>query len=382
MLGFEGLTMLEVQKDLELFRPRSRTVSWKMPAMFCNDWAALRAAQILSHITDEAVFDRVYGAPRCAWAGGRPSAVNLELDEAGVRRYFEAYKQVGTTCALTISRIEVDKSLLSDPYCNMLLDLLDEYDGEAILFDDDLAEYVRKTHPGIRRIGSLNKAMSDYKDNFAGHKSEGAYYRDYLELYDEVVIRCEFASDDELLESVSDVSDRCEIIVNQFCMNDCTQVYRHVKAIEDWNHGNHAGQPQGCFHLEALKDMDYRLCHNLFMSESRINYLVDHGFTKLKLAGRNSPLPKFLDMVSQYVFEPTGAIQIVKNEVMREFRLLSGQRPPAASGPRQPPAASGSREAPINCRWLENRAMRTRVRERDLSAICFNRRFPRPVRRG
>jgi hypothetical protein len=320
--------MLEVQKDIELFRPHSPAVSWKMPAMFCNDWAALRVAQICAHITDEVVFDRVYGAPRCVWSGGRPSAVNLELDEAGVRRYFEAYKRVGSLCALTISRIEVDKGLLADPYCNMLLDLLDEYSGEAILYNDDLARYIRKTHPTVRRIASLNKAMSDYKDNFVGHKSEEAYYRDCLELYDEVVIRCEFASDNELLDGVADIADSCEIIVNQFCVPNCTQVFRHVKAIEDWNHGNQEGAPQGCFHIGSLADMDYRLCHNLFMSEARINYLAVHGFTKLKLAGRNSPLPKFLDMASHYIFEPTGAIQIVKNEVMREFRILSGQMGP------------------------------------------------------
>jgi 2-C-methyl-D-erythritol 4-phosphate cytidylyltransferase len=39
-----------------------------------------------------------------------------------------------------------------------------------------------------------------------------------------------------------------------------------------------------------------------------------------------------------------------------------------------------SREALINCRWPENRAKRTRLRERDLQAACFNRGLSREIR--
>jgi hypothetical protein len=317
--------MLEIQKDIELFCSHSEAISWKVPAMFCNDWAALRVAQICAHITDEVVFDRVYGAPRCVWSGGRPSAVNLELGEDALRRCFEAYRQVGTTCTLTLSRTEVANSMFADPYCNMLLSLMDEYNGEVIVFNDELSKYIRKSHPNIKQTASIHKPMCDYKEGFAGHKNEDAYYHDYLELYDEVVIRCEFASDDELLSNITDIADRCEIIVNQFCAPNCTQAFRHIKAIEDWNHRVKGAQPQACFHINSFSDMKHRFCQNLFMSQTRIDYLVSQGFTNFKLAGRNSPLPKFLEMTSQYVFEPTGAFQFIKSEVMNEYQALSDQ---------------------------------------------------------
>lgn len=201
---------------------------------------------------------------------------------------------------------------------HLILDLIAEYSGQAIVFDDGLAAYIRKTHPKIKTIASLNKAMCDYKQ---GLGNEVDYYLRLLELYDEVVVRCEFASKDENLNSVADVSDRIEIIVNQFCMPNCKNVYRHLEAIEDWNSKGQIGRCQECFSLYALSDMKYRLKANLFMSETRIEELADRGFSRMKLAGRNSMLPKFVDMMSRYIFEPTGAIAVVGNEILKEYRM-------------------------------------------------------------
>ncbi len=96
---------------------------------------------------------------------------------------------------------------------------------------------------------------------------------------------------------------------------------RHLEAIEDWNSKGQIGRCQECFSLYALSDMKYRLKANLFMSETRIEELADRGFSRMKLAGRNSMLPKFVDMMSRYIFEPTGAIAVVGNEILKEYRM-------------------------------------------------------------
>jgi hypothetical protein len=322
-------TMIDMQKDLQLYRSYHDRTQWKVPAFCCNDWAALRLLQICSELSSVLPFDIVYGAPRCSWAGGRPSAINQPLNEKELAKYLRAYRTLGVTCAFTLSKLHVPQEDYSDPYCNLILDLIEEYGGQAIVFDDGLAAYIRKAHPKVKTIASLNKAMCDYKQGFGNEVDEVDYYLRLLELYDEVVIRCEFASEDKNLESLSDVNDHIEIIVNQFCAPDCKNVYKHLKAIEDWNDNGQIGQCQQCFSLGTLLDMGTRLKANLFMSVTRIEELAGKGFVRMKLAGRNAILPKFVDMLSRYIFEPTGAIAVISNEVLREYRIQSSRYYPA-----------------------------------------------------
>lgn len=311
---------MKVQKDIELYRNRPEPLSWKIPAFCCNDWTAMKLLHICKELNAEKPFDIVYGAPLCAWSGGRPSAISGHLSEKDLATYFSAYKQFDVTCALTLSRLAVAPEELGDPYCNLLLDIIEEYEGEAIVYDDVLAAYIKKTHPKVKTVASLNKAMCDFSSGFEGCADETTYYLRLLELYDEVVIRCEYASDDDKLFLLNDVSDRLEIIVNQFCIPECPNVYRHLSAIERWNDNGQKGYCQQCFSLEKLSSMENRLSLNLFMSDSRIDELVSGGFTRLKLAGRNLPVPQFLDMLSHYIFEPTGAISIIGNEIIKEYR--------------------------------------------------------------
>jgi hypothetical protein len=245
------------------------------------------------------------------------------LNERQLDACFAAYAEFGVRCALTLSRLTVAKDSYDDPYCNLLLDYIERYNGQAILFDDGLAAHIRVTRPKISLVASLNKAMSDLKESF---EEEEAYYRNHLKTYSEVVIRCETALDSTHMAQLADIKNKVEIIVNQFCVPECKNVYRHVKALEDWSRGGCHGPGQQCFSLSAAADIDQRLGANLFISDTRINELCAQGFVKFKLAGRNSPLPGFLDMLGNYIFEPTGAIHHIKSALLREFKQQALQQ--------------------------------------------------------
>lgn len=306
-----------VREGLEVYRSHPVRASWKIPALFCNDWGALRLLEICSELGVDRPFDIVYGAPHSAWSGGRPSAVREQLDEERLRRQFQAYRYFGVRCALTLSRLQVEKAAYGDAYCNLLLRLAQEYGGEVILFDDGLAAYIKQKHPELKVIASLNKAMSDLQP---GIPEETAYYRKLLELYDEVVIRSEYAMRDDCMQNLSDVADRVEVIVNQFCKPNCPCVYRHVKDLQDWSDRGCVGEGQPCYHLAEASDIRRRLEDNLFISDGRIAELCEAGFTRMKIAGRNSPLPMLLDSLADYLFEPTGAISHIKRAIVREFK--------------------------------------------------------------
>jgi hypothetical protein len=273
-------------------------------------------------------FDIVYGAPYCSWAGGRPSAITKTLSEKEIDTYFSAYSEYGVRCALTLSRLVVDEKQYSDPYCNLLLEYIERYNGEAILFDDGLARYIREAHPNVKLIASLNKAMCDLKPDF---EAEVEQYRELLTLYDEIVIRCETALDPARLVELADIRKRTEIIVNQFCVPDCKNVFRHLKSLEEWNDEGCRGAGQPCFSLSMAADIDYRIFANLSISNSQINELCERGFTKMKLAGRNAQLPQFLDMLATYIFEPTSVISHMKSALLREFKQKAMRGSPGFS---------------------------------------------------
>lgn len=313
--------MIEISKDLEVYRQHPIEMSWKVPAFCCNDWIAVRMLQLCEAIGLRQPFDIVYGAPRCAWAGGRPSVVATELSDEQLDMYFNAYAEHNVNVALTLSRLVVDPQDYEDAYCKRILDAAARWDAELILFDDGLADHIRSTHPNLKLICSLNRAMCDYSGGFGG-LDETEYYHSLLKRYDEVVIRCEYAQDDESLRALSDVSSRCEIIVNQFCVPNCKNVFRHVSTMENWEH---TASAHPCYSMRDAGNLTKRLTDNLHVSNARINRFAELNFTKMKLAGRNAPVPKFLDMLSNYIFEPTGIAPFLREELSRQYRAASLQ---------------------------------------------------------
>lgn len=316
--------MIPIRQGYDVYRVRPRRVSWKAPFFMNNDWAALRILDLTRQMGVDRPFDIVFGAPATAWSGGRPSAIRQRLSRSQAEAYFKAYADHGVKVALTFSRLEIDDADLDDPYGSMLLELAEAYGGQAIVVQDSLARRIRERHPGVALIASLDKCMTELRRDYS---REVAYYHELLDLYDEVVARCEVALSDELLDGVQDAADRIELITNQVCVPNCQHCYEHISSMERLNDPAQAAQkPHDCYYLHKAKDLTWALEHSLFVSESRICELVERGFCKLKLGGRNAPMPKVMDMLGAYVFEPTGAFYQIRTTVMREYRELAERR--------------------------------------------------------
>ena len=267
-------------KDGEASLLADERISWKVPVLLNNDWIALRLAKALNPQLPKPLFESVYGCPPCAWAGGRPSKVRRTLEESELRRYFEAYAEVGASCALTLSRPDAGEEL-HDPYCNMLLQLLDEYHGQAIVVDERLARHIRSTHPDIKLVASNNRVFLDYNSGFLG-LSEERYYRQLLELYDVVVVRSEALLAGGIAEDLVDIASRVELIVNQRCIPNCPVASWHIQAgaevVKDRLAGGDAVWPH-CKYPDRTE--------TIVVPAERRGELVQMGFCDFKLQGRN-----------------------------------------------------------------------------------------------
>jgi hypothetical protein len=109
-------------------------------------------------------------------------------------------------------------------------------------------------------------------------------------------------------------------------MRDCQACDRHISSMEAFNGPNAAGaKVQNCYYLNDARDFATRLKGTLFVGESRIRELAARGFTKMKLAGRNQPLPRLMDQFSTYLFEPSGIVYDIKNELIRQWQAAEKQ---------------------------------------------------------
>ena len=195
---------------------------------------------------------------------------------------------------------------------------------EAIVVDDRLARHIRARHPQMRLIASFNKPLC-WLDPHAAPQEETAYYQRLLELYDEVVVRCEYALDNGRIGLLSpEDRERVEVVVNQICVPNCDRGLQHMRALQDWDG---SGPCQGCLHLPRAHEAGRRLAGNVLVSNRRIDELAAMGVTKMKLGGRNAPVQWFLDCVGTYVFEPTGAYAAMKDVLGRDFATERERNP-------------------------------------------------------
>ena len=317
---------IAVREGLEVLRGRVVPVQWKVPAFCTNDWAALRLARMCRQIGAGDPFAVAYGSPQCVWAGGRAAVIRRDMSEDELERYFSAYEATGMRVMLTLTRLEVSHALYADRQANLILDVAARHRGEAVVVDDGLARYIRKQRPELRLVASFNKPLCEL-DPGVPPVAETAYYRRLLGLYDEVVVRCEYALDDERIGLLAnDERRRCEVIVNQICVPNCPCGRRHMEALEAWDRGGARGPIQGCYHTATSRGPE-RLAHNLYISNARIDELASMGVERFKIGGRNAPVDKFIDLMATYVFEPTGAVLAMKDVLAREYALAAHADP-------------------------------------------------------
>ncbi|MBR2836210.1 MAG: hypothetical protein IKE43_10965 [Coriobacteriales bacterium] len=319
--------MINLREGLEVYRDRPVHLSWKVPAFLNNDWLALRLVQYCEDMGADRPFDMVYGAPHCIWAGGRPSSYTKEMTKDQLEAYFSAYERHGITVALTFSRLGIDKNMVKDPYGNLILSVAEKHNAQAIVADDRLARKIRNDYPHMRLIASYDRTVTTLAAR--GFSDETQYYKQAFGLYDEVVLRCEYALDDALINELpKELLGKCEVLVNQMCVPNCTVCEKHIRGIEDWAFGSRKDVPcPPCYHLKDVGDPARRLERNVLLSNKRINELAAMGMGRFKIGGRNAPPQKFVDLFVDYIFEPTGAITVLKTGLVGELGMLQRKYP-------------------------------------------------------
>ena len=105
----------------------------------------------------------VYGAPGdCLWGGGR-----VGFGEARPADVAALMREYGVSARLTFSNSRLRPEHLSDGKCNALCALFEKGGGVengVILHSELLLDYLRERYPGLYRVSSTTKVLTDFGD--------------------------------------------------------------------------------------------------------------------------------------------------------------------------------------------------------------------------
>lgn len=306
--------------DIEnrIFRKETKNSRWRIPSYLNNDQTMLMLLHILSETIDDNHIDSVYGSFRSPWNSGRPSI--LEFDEDSVYEITNLYNGYGVDVQLTFNSYDIDSIELGHRESNKALDILHKLNEEngsnnsVIVSSDKLASYIKGIYPDMKITCSViapifRKGLSDEEDTFE-------YYDELLRFhpYDEVTPRPEFFLEGRYGEVPESDRDKYVVLCNQTCFQSCPMAITHYTSYNkrERNEDYDMSFINSC----VLRKSEFKnISDRCLMSLDLIESLIKKGFTSFKLQGRNKSPMVFLDMLGEYVFEPIGWYQGVKDSI-------------------------------------------------------------------
>lgn len=246
--------------------------------------------------------DSVYGCfPACNLNGGRAflreRASVGQMDET-----FALLAEHGVKARLTLTNMLVTEADLHDEYANAMLAAAARYGGEAIVYADLVADYVRE-HYDMRCVLSTTRPLADV-----------AELNRMTKHYDWVVLDYNHHKDPAFLEAIEDPG-KVEVMVNEFCVAGCPHRHEHyLRNSEDQMSGQM--RPFECvakradfFHHEPGHPV-------IFTNDEARDLHNRYGINAFKILGRGVPFATVLEAYTYYLIQPSYR-EHVKHLVMR-----------------------------------------------------------------
>lgn len=270
-------------------------IDWSMPFLFSND---LFLPVLYDLIGEKHQIKYVYGAPQCLWAGGRISKCRINNIKL-IERIFENIKLFNSIPVLTFTNTSLKETDTNDKYCNELLRILSDFEGQVIIASDKLYTHIKTFFPKIKIVSSIiQSTYQKIKDI-----NETEYINSLLDRYDRVVIRPEFViNKDYNFSDIKNIS-KLELLINQNCTANCPASDIHYRLIELFD--------KELITNEGMSRCLKKICPRQINTSTKTNSLSDiqiskcikAGITNLKLQGRNFSFDGIEKELFKYYFK-------------------------------------------------------------------------------
>lgn len=232
----------------------------------------------------------VYGSfPGAYWNGGR--VINGITDKQNIRATINAFNDQNIPIRFTFTNQLINKPLLCDPYCNMIMDLANNGMNEVLVNSPILEEYLRDNYPNFKYISSTTKCLTNI-DTI--NKECDDYYLTVLDY--------RFNPNKDFHKLLKN-KDKIELLINAYCSPNCTKRAQHYELLSRLQLEQGDTCSPYCNYL-ATSFIDCLKLSTVIKKDELYGYFVDQGFKHFKIEGRTMHIVDVLESYIYYLVKP------------------------------------------------------------------------------
>lgn len=221
----------------------------------------------------------VYGTfPGAIWNGGR--AVLGITSKSDMAKMIETYNKQDVPVRFTWTNSAIEREHVYDTYCNLIMRLADNGKNQVLVNSDILEDYLRNKYPNYKYISSTTKRILDLED----------FRKELSKDYFMVVLDYDLNHNEEVVNSLVDVSDRVEILVDEICYPNCPKRKNHYLEESRMQLEFDKGEPFDCPNRKTKPTFSECMKRPAFISKEELSKYIEKGFCNFKLVGRGLPI--------------------------------------------------------------------------------------------
>lgn len=295
-----------------------KTVKWHLPG-FCYNFYL---NQIIIHLMKEYPnsfrdgykVGSVYGTfPGAIWNGGR--AVFGISSKKDIKRILDTYERFNVPVRFTWTNPFIEEKHVYDTYCNMIMDMANNGKNEVLVNSKVLEAYLRQTYPNFGFISSTTKRITDLVSLLSEMTSD----------YKLVVLDYDLNKDEDVLDALSAVAGRVEILVDEICYPGCEKRKKHYEDEAMAQLTFDKGSVFNCPNRSTPPSFKECMKRPSFISNEEIGSYIDKGFVNFKLVGRGLPQEMVIDSYIYYLVKDEEQ-DFIRKRISKELSSIMGRR--------------------------------------------------------
>lgn len=228
-------------------------------------------SEMRENVKVAAVYDSI---PYCIWNGGRIFGKYRQATKKEILELKQIFNNdFKIPIRLIFTNAQLEPKHLTDRFCNLVLELLDDPLNEIVVASDILENYIRLNYPNYKIISSTTKCLITPADATA------ELDKDYYQVCLDYNLNHNF----DFLNSIQD-KHKVEFLINAICPPGCPNRKLHYEL-----NGKAALAYQNSYNIECAIQSGVGTINNYKNSlqpEEIFGIYKDMGFTNFKLEGR------------------------------------------------------------------------------------------------
>lgn len=295
---------MESLHRLQIPHPMTTRIKFHIPDFYLHGRLNLQLLEYMrkkpSYFREGVEIASVYGCfPPAKWNGGR--IVIGTIPEENIQGIIQTFNTHNIPLRYTFTNPCIANEHLSDKFCNRIATLAHNGFNEIIVYSPILEAYIRKTYPKYPLVSSTVKQIENMDELKAELDKD----------YKLVVLDYNWNNDFEKLAKIPN-KERCEILINPYCVKDCPRRRAHYRFLGQLQLGDCSAANMDAT-VRDLKKFNCSLTPNFYEAQALGNFVtvddllhryVDMGFSNFKIEGRNMHPLNVLESYMYYLVKP------------------------------------------------------------------------------